>query len=133
MLRIKDSKRLPGGIHFELLPAIDATSTSATSSDDDQPEEAKSRTSHVLLSSHPLSIRQIFEQYSLLGSRIRKHYLSPKVLFRLLTGRFVPPLGREEMYGLQYSVLPRERVGLAEVWRILNDDSDEATAGWEGG
>ena len=26
------------------------------------------------------------------------------------------------MYGLQYSVLPRERVGLAEVWRILNDD-----------
>ncbi len=103
MLRIKDSKRLPGGIHFELLPP------------------AGGSTSHIILSSHPLSVRQIFEQYFLLGSRIRKHYLSPKVLFRLLTGRFVPPLGRDEMYGLQYSVLPRERVGLAEVWRILNE------------
>ena len=37
----------------------------------------------------------------------------------------MPPLGREEMYGLQYSVLPRERVRIGEVWKQLNMD-DEA-------
>lgn len=120
MLRVKDSKRLPGGIHFELLPPTPLPDL-PTDIPGSNPE-AGGNTSHIILSSYPLSVRQIFEQYSLLGSRIRKHYLSPRVLFRLLTGRFVPPLGREEMYGLQYSVLPRERVSLAEVWRILNED-----------
>ena len=123
MLRVKDRKRLPGGIHFKLLPVEATLKHQAPESDDASTNTARSQASHILLSSDPLSVTQIFEQYSLLGSRIRKHYLSTKVLFRLLTGRFVPPLGREEMYGLQYSVLPRERVGLAEVWRILNEDT----------
>lgn len=133
MLRIKDSERLPGGVHFTLLPNRPTKQSPATSTSDPDPSPSPSRTtSHILLSSHPLSLRQIFEQYFLLGSRIRKHYLSPKVVFRLLTGRFVPPLGREEMYGLQYSVLPRERIGMAEVWRILNEDKASQEKGLAG-
>ncbi|RMD42385.1 hypothetical protein DV735_g2734, partial [Chaetothyriales sp. CBS 134920] len=92
MLRLKDSRRLPGGIHFKL--------------EDVSPPP--------------------------LANRIRKHYLSPKVVFRLLTGRLVPPLGREEMYCLQYSVLPRERVSIGEVWAQLNAKDDEKTGGGKG-
>ena len=132
MLRIKDSRRLPGGIHFELetaspppmppptLPKIDEDTSTESGDSPVDFSPPRPNTSYITLSSTPLSIRQIFEQYSHLGSRIRKHYLSPKVVFRLLTGRFVPPLGREEMYGLQYSVLPRERVSIGEVWKQLN-------------
>ena len=130
MLRLKDSKRLPGGIHFRLLESsitkakvkesTDADSSSYSATDTDQSNSI----SYIILSSTPLSLRQIFAPYFHLGSRIRKHYLSPKVFFRLLTGRFVPPLGREEMYGMQYSVLPRERVSVAEVWKSLNEDAE---------
>ena len=130
MLRLKDSKRLPGGIHFKLLgssmtkskvkESADGDPFSYSATDTDQP----SSISYIILSSTPLSLRQIFAPYFHLGSRIRKHYLSPKVFFRLLTGRFVPPLGREEMYGMQYSVLPRERVSVAEVWKSLNEDAE---------
>jgi len=117
MLRVKDSKRLPGGIHFELLQRRPREQAD----EEEESGTAKANVSYIRLSSAPLSLRQIFEQYFQLGARIRKHYLSPKVVFRLLTGRFVPPLGREEMYGLQYSVLPRERVSISEVWRSLSE------------
>ena len=76
---------------------------------------------YVYLSSTPLSLRQIFEQYFQLWARIRRHYLAPRVMLRLLTGRFVPPLGRNEMYGLQYSALPRERATIGEVWNCLSE------------
>jgi phosphatidylinositol N-acetylglucosaminyltransferase subunit Q len=139
MLRVKDSKRLPGGVHFTL----HATSSSAThplsshliydanNAEDSDFEQlpATSNISYINLSSTPLSLRQIFSQYSHLASRIRKHYLSPQVVFRLLTGRFVPPLGRGEMYGLQYSMLPRNRVSVGEVWRgLVEEDSGTGTA-----
>lgn len=42
-------------------------------------------------------------------------YLSPKVVFSFVTGRFVPPLGREERYILQYSMLPRKRMVVEAV------------------
>ncbi|ETN38091.1 uncharacterized protein HMPREF1541_07715 [Cyphellophora europaea CBS 101466] len=139
MLRIKDSQRLPGGIHFRLSappplwigPGHEPARKEAEPDVDDQsptntePSTLRPNISYIALSSTPLSLRQIFEQYFQLGGRIRKHYLSAKVIFRLLTGRFVPPLGREEMYGLQYSVLPRQRVGLAEMWKILNEAQEE--------
>jgi len=142
MLRVKDSKRLPGGVHFQLeeeqIAALgeddsdgddDNDNDNDDSGDDDGDNELENRTSvaYIRLSSTPLSLRQIFEQYFQLGARIRKHYLSPKVLLRLLTGRFVPPLGRSEMYDLQYSVLPRERASISEVWKALSETDVRTT------
>lgn len=135
MLRIKDSKRLPGGVHFQLLDAEqfqlphqdeeELVENGVRDGDGDEDEDgegtATTSVAYISLSSTPLSLRQIFEQYFQLWERIRHHYLSPEVVFRLLTGRFVPPLGRSEMYGLQYSVLPRERATISEVWKILSD------------
>lgn len=127
MLRVKDSKRLPGGVHFTLHQnhSLKMRSNSPQllgdddTEDSDSDEQRPSNMSYVNLSSTPLSLPQIFSQYSHLASRIRKHYFSPQVVFRLVTGRFVPPLGRGEMYGLQYSMLPRNRVSVGEVWRGL--------------
>ncbi|KPI35179.1 N-acetylglucosaminyl-phosphatidylinositol biosynthetic protein gpi1 [Cyphellophora attinorum] len=141
MLRVKDSKRLPGGIHLRLIPVAKedvlqqpAPSPNKQIEDDDESPTSTDferlllpNVSYIGLSSHPLSLRQIFEEYFQLGSRIRKHYLSANVVFRLLTGRFVPPLGRDEMYGLQYSVLPRHRIGVAEMWKILNEAQDKTS------
>lgn len=144
MLKIKDSQRLPGGVHFELLQPkqvanhikaprpiveeVDEDRDRDGIADDTIPDEVQSSTAYIRLSSTPLSIRQIFEQYFQLGGRVRKHYFSPKVVFRLVTGRFVPPLGRGEMYGMQYSALPRERASLSEVWKGLFEKQKEQPA-----
>ena len=85
----------------------------------EDPTSSISTISYIHLSSTPLPLRLIFAQYFHLAARIRKHYLSPRVVFSFVTGRSVPPLGRGEMYGLQYSMLPRERVGVGAVWRGL--------------
>lgn len=113
MLRLKDSRRLPGGIHFELRDTHDAVSPSET--------PVPGSTSHIYLKSVPLSLRAMFDQYFQLGHRIRKHYLSPRVIFCLATGRFVPPIHRKNLYSLQYSMLPAKRAGIREVWSRLNE------------
>jgi phosphatidylinositol glycan class Q protein len=61
----------------------------------------------------------MFDQYFQLGHRLRKHYLAPRVIFCLVTGRFVPPIHRRNLYSMQYSMLPARRAGMAEVWQLL--------------
>lgn len=62
----------------------------------------------------------MFHQYFQMGKRIRKHYLSPRVVLCLLTGKFVPPLDRKNLYSLQYSMLPARRAGIMEMWNAVN-------------
>ncbi len=143
MLRIKDSQRLPGillmpfshsllmksgGIRFELR---DTQQLSGRSPD----AHAAPPTSYIFLKvskppsvelspsdklqSVPLTFRAIFHQYFQLGHRIRKHYLSPRVLLCLATGKFVPPIHRKNLYSLQYSMLPAHRAGITEMWHAL--------------
>ena len=69
----------------------------------------------------PLPFSQTFSQYAQLEHRIRKHYLSPRVFFRLVTGRFVPPIHRKSLYSLQYSMLPARRVPVMDLWSLLVD------------
>lgn len=120
MLRVKDSRRLPGGIRFEL----QVPKTSALMQQKDTPQFAP--TSYVLLKSIPLSLRAIFQSYFELGDRIRKHYLSPSVLLCLASGQFVPPIHRRNLYSLQYSMLPAERVGVRELWERLSEGEGNA-------
>lgn len=61
----------------------------------------------------------MFDQYFQLGHRLRRHYLSPRVIFCLVTGRFVPPIHRRNLYSMQYSMLPARRAGMAEVWAMI--------------
>jgi phosphatidylinositol glycan class Q protein len=64
----------------------------------------------------------MFHQYFQLGHRIRKHYLSPRVIFYLTTGRFVPPIHRKNLYSLQYSMLPAQRAGVLAMWVSLTEN-----------
>lgn len=117
MLRAKDPRRLPGGIRFELRdtlhrPSVHSTSTSSSS--------FRSPTSLIHLKPVPLEFSAMFHQYFQMGHRLRKHYLSARVLFCLVTGRFVPPIPRKDLYSLQYSMLPARRAGITEIWEALN-------------
>jgi phosphatidylinositol glycan class Q protein len=142
MLRIKDSRRLPGGIRFELQqtnkptllsrlglsspnPPINAPTgdghsrtPSSTSSSSSAP------TAYIKLKSVPLPLSQTMSQYAQLGQRIRKHYLSPRVFLRLLSGQFVPPIHRKNLYSLQYSMLPIQRVSMGELWEMMSAAAD---------
>ncbi|KAI9052493.1 hypothetical protein LZ554_003837 [Drepanopeziza brunnea f. sp. 'monogermtubi'] len=112
MLRLKDSQRLPAGISFELRDTQQLVDTALRTPP----------TSHIYLKSVPLTFRAMFQQYFQLGHRIRKHYLSPRVLLCLATGKFVPPIHRKNLYSLQYSMLPARRAGIMDMWRALTDE-----------
>ncbi|KAK0625258.1 N-acetylglucosaminyl transferase component-domain-containing protein [Bombardia bombarda] len=114
MLRVKDPRRLPGGIRFELRDTQDFRLAFK-----DAPKELPS-TSVIYLKSIPLNFKAMFYQYFQMGNRIRKHYLSLRVLLCLLTGKFVPPLNRKNLYSLQYSMLPARRAGVMEMWDAVN-------------
>lgn len=69
----------------------------------------------------PLPLSQTFAQYAQLGHRLRKHYLSPRVFLCLVSGQFVPPIHRKNLYSLQYSMLPTRRVSIVELWQLLTE------------
>ncbi|KAF2399787.1 N-acetylglucosaminyl transferase component Gpi1 [Trichodelitschia bisporula] len=108
MLRFKDSRRLPGGIKFELcVPPV---------------QEGEAHVALVHLKSVPLPLSAMLNSYVSLGNRIRKHYASPGVMLCLATGRFVPPIHRKNLYSLQYSMLPAKRVGIGQLWQELSEE-----------
>ena len=121
MLRIKDPGRLPGGIRFELQPSPASSSYQAYNSNSHTHHEEQQRatTSYITLKSMPLTLRIMFHEYFQLGGHIRKHYLSSSVFKCLATGGQVPPLHRKNLYSLQYSSLPAQRVRIVELWRRL--------------
>ncbi|KAL2112697.1 hypothetical protein VUR80DRAFT_6724 [Thermomyces stellatus] len=122
MLRIKDPARLPGGVRFEL-----GKSLSSANSPHRPP------TSIIYLKPIPLSFGAMFHQYLQMAQRIRKHYLSPTVLFCLVTGKLVPPIDRKSLYSLQYSMLPARRPGIWEMWGALTGDERPRRPGWMAG
>ena len=133
MLRLKDSRRLPGGIRFEL------QDTPAARHSEPLPNgpvvlQASAPTSYIKLKSIALPLGQTFSQYAQLGHRLRKHYLSPRVFLCLVSGQFVPPIHRKNLYSLQYSMLPAQRVNVGELWRLLSEDGQvgEKTANANG-
>lgn len=108
----------PGGIRFELGDTQDFR-LSVAGSDPNARQQIPS-TSVIYLKSIPLNFKAMFHQYFQMGHRIRKHYLSPRVVLCLLTGKFVPPLNRKNLYSLQYSMLPARRAGVMEMWEAVN-------------
>ncbi|KAF9889166.1 phosphatidylinositol N-acetylglucosaminyltransferase subunit gpi1 [Aspergillus nanangensis] len=118
MLRVKDSRRLPGGIRFDLREEQDKSTGSEPTT-----------VPYIHFESIPLTLRSMFDQYFQLGHRLRKHYLAPRVIFCLFTGRFVPPIHRRNLYSMQYSMLPARRAGLAEVWSMLTQPRKNSSSG----
>ncbi|KAF2630086.1 Gpi1-domain-containing protein [Macroventuria anomochaeta] len=118
MLRLKDSRRLPGGICFELHDPKDSKSHAQDGLD-------SAPTAYIHLKSVPLPLGAMFQSYFELGNRIRKHYFSPSVFLSLASGQFVPPIHRRNLYSLQYSMLPANRASIGELWRQLTERSEK--------
>ncbi|PTB55680.1 hypothetical protein M431DRAFT_83444 [Trichoderma harzianum CBS 226.95] len=119
MLRLKDPSRLPGGIHFELRDTHESKIPDTNDKLFNEPP-----TSIIYLKNIPLPFHDMFHQYFQMAHRIRKHYLSPRVLLCLVTGQFVPPINRKNLYSLQYSMLPARRATVWEMWRAVNMEID---------
>ncbi|KAF4126168.1 phosphatidylinositol N-acetylglucosaminyltransferase subunit Q [Geosmithia morbida] len=135
MLRCKDPRRLPGGIHFELRDSQENNAPQSNDGSKDLPTSViylkvpvlaagrgEKETDVCNLQSIPLSFKAMFHQYFQMANRIRKHYLSPSVLLCLLTGKYVPPIDRRDLYSLQYSMLPARRPTVGEMWRAINTE-----------
>ncbi|TLD19363.1 N-acetylglucosaminyl transferase component Gpi1 [Venturia nashicola] len=127
MLRFKDSRRLPGGIRFRLYDTPDAFVEMT------EGQEKCVPTSLIYLKSVPLPLSLMLNEYFQLGNRIRKHYVSPGVILCLISGRFVPPIHRKNLYSLQYSMLPAQRVGINALWKLLVENDKAAAKEWYGG
>lgn len=82
----------------------------------------------MTIQSIPLTFRAMFHQYFQMGSRIHKHYLSPRVFLCLLSGKFVPPINRKKLYSLQYSMLPARRASIRDMWEAVSAPSPSSTA-----
>ncbi|KAK7202930.1 N-acetylglucosaminyl transferase component family protein [Myxozyma melibiosi] len=129
MLRLKDSKRLPGGIEFDLsVGAGDAGDVEEEEEEEEEKsadgdeESTAAQVVYVNLKPVALPIVSMFQQYFLLSKRIQRHYLSLRVVSLLLTGQFVP-IQRSRLYSLQYSMLPEQRFGIKELWSKLREFS----------
>ncbi|KTW27938.1 phosphatidylinositol N-acetylglucosaminyltransferase [Pneumocystis jirovecii RU7] len=110
MLRIKDPFRLPGGIRFELMDFKPSNQL--------QFSLKPIQTSYIFLKSTPLSLESMFCQYSRLAQRLKCHYFSKQVIINLVRGIIIPPIPREKLYSLQYSMLPENRISIMELIKI---------------
>ncbi|KAF2666538.1 N-acetylglucosaminyl transferase component Gpi1 [Microthyrium microscopicum] len=122
MLRFKDSRRLPGGIHFDL----QHDTPKLTKHEKDQLSSIAAPTSRIYLRSVPLPFQAMFHEYFQLGNRIRQHYVSLGVIGCLIIGRFVPPIHRRNLYSLQYSMLPAQRISIVDLWNLLSGQQPQA-------
>lgn len=130
LLRIKDFKRVPGGIMIQIVENNQNTATSATKSTANSTipttdansttttDNFRVKTSFVILKPMPLPLSKMFYQFSLLSLRIRIHYLSFPVIVRLLSGQFVP-IQRSKLYSLLYSKLPSKRISIQQLNKEL--------------
>ena len=163
MLRVKDPGRLPGmactnqnlnlqkltrfigGIYFSLREEVIKPSPKQKDGEATRISYIHLEVCYILSFSYlnipiptikqsmPLSLRAMFDQYFQLGHRLRKHYLSPSVILCLVTGRFVPPIHRRNLYSMQYSMLPAHRAGMFEVWsRLMEKSTSNSSAGGRG-
>lgn len=133
LLRVKDSKRIPGGIRLDFQIDHQTKEEAATARTTairrlllgeggtrQNVDNSKAGHSYVVLKPVPLKFGHMFHQYHILGERLRMHYLSFDVIKRLLTGQFVP-IKRSKLYGLLYSMLPEQRIKLQLLYQELKE------------
>ncbi|KAK9470142.1 N-acetylglucosaminyl transferase component-domain-containing protein [Dipodascopsis tothii] len=106
MLRLKDPRRVPGGVRIDLVdrPARDGV--------------------YLTLTPLALPVMAMFQPYFVLCRQIQQHYLSANMLGLLVGGGLVPIRG-SHLYSLQYSMLPSERIPTrtlsAEILRFAKE------------
>ena len=75
--------------------------------------------SYLSLNSVPLPFTIIFASYERVFTRLRQHYLVSDVLVKLITGKPIREIPSKKLYSIQYSMLPKTRNTVREVWGEL--------------
>lgn len=91
LLRLKDYRRTPGGIKFEV---------------DNE---------YLSITSKPLQISEMFKPFANVLNKLTSSYLSIKTLKKILTGCPIN-VQRNKFYKLLYSALPSEPMSTRELW-----------------
>lgn len=90
MLRMKDPWRLPGGVYFLFVPSTQRGSPS-----------------RLILKNQPARLSSIFFQYIKLWARLARHYNPLRLLYSVLSGRYLAAIPR---YEIRYGYGGRGRV-----------------------
>lgn len=98
LLRLKDPKRIPGGI---ILCGLDGEDTP-----------------RLRLKSKPLSIRQMFKPFRVLMDQMKDIYFSPKTLRRIILGLPIQT-HRRKLYQALYSSLPNKPIDIETFYEKL--------------
>ncbi|ODV92899.1 hypothetical protein CANCADRAFT_1492 [Tortispora caseinolytica NRRL Y-17796] len=107
MLRVKDSKRLPGGLKFKILPT-----------DASKVETGYDTVIYISMESKPLEVSSMFRQYIALWEIMKVYYMSFQVIKLFSFGKYVP-MRRNRLYSLLYSTLPEKPVSIPELLKLL--------------
>ena len=94
LLRIKDAKRLPGGIKFKVY--------------DD----------HLLISNNPISFFMTFEPFTNVMKSIQRQMFSVETL-KMVSQGSVLNVRRDELYRVLYHNLPRHPIDIDLLWKKL--------------
>lgn len=100
LLRIKDPKRLPGGVSFDL----NLTATG----------------SYLILKNNPLKMSMLFKPFTMVLNIILDNYCSIHTLINIIKGRRII-MDRHKLYHVLYSSLPKKPVSVNEVYKQLFD------------
>lgn len=98
LLRIKDPKRLPGGISFDL--------------------KLTTNGSYLCLKNNPLKIAMLFKPFTMVLDRILNNYCSIHTLINIIKGRPII-MDKHKLYHVLYSSLPKEPVNINETFQQL--------------
>ncbi|KAG1471322.1 hypothetical protein G6F56_002191 [Rhizopus delemar] len=138
MLRIKDPRRLPGGLRFDVFDydcfALKhrgifhslwfkkslkrrVTFKLYESPKTMPPQENLGKGTYLWMRNIPISMSAIFFQYMLLWKRLSAHYFSAYVFTCLLYGEPIKPIPK-----LQYPMLPDTRPSLDLLWQTFKSN-----------
>lgn len=106
MLRIKDPYRIPSGLNFEIVSF-------------EPLKQDGFATLYLNCNSKPMSLGSMFEHYRKLARRLISHYLSKTTLISLLVGCPVPAIPAEQLYNIQYAMLPTKRISIRKLRDLL--------------
>lgn len=100
LLRMKDPKRLPGGVSFDL--------------------KLTTNGSYLFLRNNPLKMGMLFKPFTMVLNRILDNYCSIHTLINIIKGRPII-MDRHKLYQVLYSSLPKEPVNINETFKQIFD------------
>lgn len=99
LLRVKDPKRLPGGVSFDIK------------------HDPEDRT-YLLLENNPLKIGMLFKSFNIVLKQVMNNYCSIHTVINIIKGNSII-MDRHKLYYVLYSSLPEKSVEISRIYEQL--------------